>query len=271
MAVAKMYKDKIGRTLDWGNLQTYTEKMQWEKLFDKNPMKVMLSDKYLVRDWVANKIGEDYLIPLLGKWENSESIDFDELPNQFVLKTNCGSGDVIIIKDKEKLSTHDKKVIQAKLDYYTKCDFGATSYELHYSQIKPCIIAEKFIDSFEKDLPDYKFICFDGKVYYCWVDKGRYSNHSRHVYDTEWNFQEWNQMYEISNIGIPKPKNYNMMLNIARILSEGFPHVRVDLYNVDGKIYFGEMTFTNGSGFDLIHPYEVDLKLGSLWNICVNG
>lgn len=267
IAVASMFKSKIGRDLDWNNLQTYTEKMQWEKLYDKNPLKVTLSDKYLVRNWVASKIGDEYLIPLLGKWDTTKDLDFEKLPNQFVLKTNCGSGDVIIIRDKSKLSKHDKKVIKAKLDYYLKCDFGATSYELHYSLIKPCIIAEKFIDSSEKDLPDYKFLCFDGKAYFCWVDKGRYSNHSRHVYDTEWNFQKWNQMYEIRDIGIPKPQNFDVMLKIATKLSEGFPHVRVDLYNIEGKIYFGEMTFTNGSGFDLIHPYEADLHLGSLWHL----
>ena len=267
IAVASMFKSKIGRDLDWNNLQTYTEKMQWEKLYDKNPLKVTLSDKYLVRNWVASKIGDEYLIPLLGKWDTTKDLDFEKLPNQFVLKTNCGSGDVIIIRDKSKLNNHDKKVIKAKLDYYLKCDFGATSYELHYSLIKPCIIAEKYIDSSEKDLPDYKFLCFDGKAYYCWVDKGRYSNHSRHVYDTEWNFQKWNQMYEIRDIGIPKPQNFDVMLKIATKLSEGFPHVRVDLYNIEGKIYFGEMTFTNGSGFDLIHPYEADLHLGSLWHI----
>lgn len=267
IAVASKFKSKIGRDLDWNNLQTYTEKMQWEKLYDKNPLKVTLSDKYLVRNWVASKIGDEYLIPLLGKWDTTKGLDFEKLPNQFVLKTNCGSGDVIIIRDKSKLNNHDKKVIKAKLDYYLTCDFGATSYELHYSLIKPCIIAEKYIDSSEKDLPDYKFLCFDGKAYYCWVDKGRYSNHSRHVYDTEWNFQKWNQMYEIRDISIPKPQNFDVMLKIARKLSEGFPHVRVDLYNIDGKIYFGEMTFTNGSGFDLIHPYEADLYLGSLWHI----
>lgn len=268
--VASIYKKRIGRKLDWDNLKTYTEKMQWEKLFDENPLKVILSDKYLVRKWVADKIGNEYLIPLLGQWENPSIIDFDKLPNQFVLKTNCGSGDVIIIKDKEKLSSHDKSVIRAKLRYYMNYDFGITSYELHYSKIKPCIIAEKYIESGESDLPDYKFFCFDGIPYYCWVDKGRYTNHSRHVYDTNWNFQKWNQVYEIRNIGIPKPENFETMLNIARKLSEGFSHVRVDLYNLNGKIYFGEMTFTNGSGFDLIHPYEADLHLGSLWKIEMN-
>lgn len=266
-AVAKLFLKKIGRRLDWNNLQTYTEKMQWEKLFDNNPMKSVLSDKFLVRSWVERNIGKDYLIPLLGKWDDPASIDFDNLPDRFVLKTNCGSGDVIIIRDKNVLTWHDKRVIRAKLKYYMHCDFGATLYELHYSKIKPCILAEEFIDSGDKDLPDYKFLCFDGVPYYCWVDIGRYSNHTRHVYDTNWVFQEWNQLYAIQDAGITKPKNFEKMIEVARILSKGIPHVRVDLYNLNGKIYFGEMTFTNGGGYDLIHPYEADAYLGSLWNL----
>lgn len=267
VALANMYQDRIGRQLDWNNLRTYTEKMQWDKLFNINPLKVTLSDKYCVRKWIEEKIGSEYLIPLLGVWSNSSEIVFETLPNKFVLKTNCGSGDVIIVRDKSKLSQHDIKLIRAKLDYYIGCDFGAISYELHYSLIKPCIIAEKYINSGEEDIPDYKFICFNGIVYYCWVDIGRYTNHSRHVYDTVWNFQQWNQMYEIKDVGIARPKNYDKMLELVGVLCADFPHVRVDLYNVNGRIYFGEMTFTNGSGLDIIEPYEMDLHLGSLWNI----
>lgn len=265
--VEKQYKDRIGRKLDWKNLQTYTEKMQWEKLFDNNPMKTRLSDKYNVRLWVEKKIGSKYLIPLLGRWDNAEKIDFKRLPNKFVLKTNCGSGDVIIVRNKKKLKNHDYKVIREKLKYYMNYDFGISSYELHYSKIKPCIIAEQYIESEFVDLPDYKFLCFDGKPQYCWVDIGRYTNHSRHVYNTEWVFQKWNQVYPISNAGIPKPENFDEMLKIVTVLSEGFPHVRVDLYNINGKIYFGEMTFTNGSGYDMIHPYSADLMLGEMWKI----
>lgn len=266
-SLEKMFKKKIGRQLDWNNLQTYCEKMQWEKLFDDNPLKVTLSDKYLVREWVEKRIGKEHLIPLIGKWEKPSEIEFDKLPNKFVLKTNCGSGDVIIIKDKSALRKHDIKVIKSKLQYSINCDFGAVSYELHYSKIKPLIIAEEYIDSGERDLPDYKFLCFGGKAYYCWVDIGRFSNHSRHVYDLSWRFQEWNQLYEIKNIGLDKPKNFEQMIEIVEKLCQGFSHVRVDLYNVDGKIYFGEMTFTNGSGLDVIHPYDADLKLGNMWKL----
>lgn len=265
--VANQYNKKIGRPLYWDKLLTYTEKMQWEKLFDDNPKKVELSDKYLVRKWVKNKIGSKYLIPLLGKWDTPDEIDFSTLPEKFVLKTNCGSGDVIIIRKKSALSKHDFRVIRAKLDYYMKCDFGISSYELHYSKILPCILAEKYIEHEGDDLPDYKFLCFNGKPEYCWVDLGRYTNHSRHVYDIEWNFQQWNQVYPIKNLNIPKPINFDEMIEIAKKLCEGFPHVRVDLYNISGQIYFGEMTFTNGGGYDYIHPYEADLILGNLWKI----
>lgn len=265
--VQTMFHERIGRELDWKNLKTYTEKMQWEKLFDKNPSKVQLSDKFLVREWIKAKIGEEYLIPIIGHWDDVKDIDFTLLPNSFVLKTNCGTGDVIIVRDKKLLSKHDIRVIREKLKYYMHCDFGISSYELHYSKIKPCVIAEELIISDEDDLPDYKFLCFDGKPCFCWVDKGRYTDHSRHVYDMDWNFQNWNQFYDVIDIGIPRPVGFEKMVEIAKVLSSGFSHVRVDLYNVNGRILFGEMTFTNGSGFDVIRPYEADKMLGELWKI----
>ena len=265
--IEKMYEERVGHKLDWSHLVTYTEKMQWEKLYDDNPDKVTLSDKYLVREWVKEKIGERHLIPLLGVWSNASDIDFDSLPNQFVLKTNCGSGDVIIIRDKNRLSIKEIKIIQKKLNYYLNYDFGLSSCEIHYSKIKPMIVAEQFIDSGEKDLPDYKFLCFNGTPYFCWVDIGRYTDHSRHVYDMEWNFQEWNQYYEVKDIHLPRPQNFSEMKQIASILSQGFSHVRVDLYNINGRIFFGEMTFTNGSGFDVIKPEKYDYMLGELWKL----
>lgn len=139
---------------------------------------------------------------------------------------------------------------------------------MQYKDIKPKIIAEKFINDKNNHLNDYKFLCFDGKVYYCWVDMDRYSNHTRNVYDVNWQLQPWNQnTFENAEFDIQKPKNYEEMIIIAEKLSRGFSHVRVDLYNVDGKIYFGEMTFTSGNGFSLIYPEEYNLMLGSLWNL----
>lgn len=263
--VSKRYLEKIGHPLDWGSLNTYTEKMQWEKLFDNNPLKVEYADKLLVRKWIAQTIGQKYLIPLLGEWESFDDIDFDKLPNCFVLKTNHGSGTNIIVKNK---SFFDKKTAKIRFDDWMKIDFGYLSMELHYSKIKRKIIAEQYIESENGELQDYKFLCFDGVPYYCWVDMGRYSHHTRNVYDLDWNLQPWNQeTYSHYEKPIPKPDNFEEMINIAKNLSTGFSHVRVDLYNVRGKIYFGEMTFTNGGGFDRIIPEEYDRMLGDLWHI----
>lgn len=261
-----LYKKKIGHELDWKNLTTYTEKMQWEKMFNKNYMKSKLSDKYEVREWVSSKIGKQYLIPLLGCWENFDDIDFSKLPNQFVLKTNHGSGTNFIVKDKSNMNI---KMIRKLFTDWLETDYGYnTGFELHYSDIKPKIIAEKYMESKIGQLQDYKFLCFHGKPYYCWVDMDRYANHTRNVYDLDWNLQPWNQSsYGVYHEPIERPKNFEKMIELANILCEGFSHVRVDFYNIDGTIYFGEMTFTNGSGLDSIIPSEYDKMLGDLWNI----
>ena len=263
-----LFKETTGLELDWNNLQRYTEKMQWEKLFNHDERKVICSDKYKVRSWVAKRIGDEYLIPLIGTWEKAYDINFDELPNSFVLKTNCGSGDIFIVKDKNSLTPKERKAILAQLDYYSNFDFGCAQCELHYSLIPPIIIAEQYIDYPGEDLPDYKFLCFDGEVKYCWVDMGRYHNHKRNVYDLSWNLQSWNQKnYGNYEKEISKPINFDKMIEIAQSLCKGFSHVRVDLYNINGKIYFGEMTFTNGSGFEKIYPDSADLMLGSMWKL----
>lgn len=261
-----LYKRAIGRTLKWSNLNAYTEKMQWAKFYDSTPIKTTLSDKYLVREWVAEKIGEQYLIPLLGVWDRFSDIQFDKLPNQFVLKTNHGSGSVIVVKDKTSLNITE---VGRNFNDWMSIDYAyATGFELQYSNINRKIIAEKYLETDLGELQDYKFLCFDGKPYYCWVDLGRFGNHTRNVYDLNWELQPWNQYtYGNSANPIPKPKNFDKMVELATSLCQGFSHVRVDLYNVDGTIYFGEMTFTNGCGFDRIVPDEYDFTLGELWNI----
>lgn len=262
--VSERYRRKFGHELDWNNLRTYTEKMQWEKLYDTNPKKTLYSDKYLVREWVSSVIGEEYLIPLLGVWDCFDDIDFNQLPNRFVLKTNHGSGTNLIVKDKRALNY---QVAKCKFDDWMDIDFGYVSMELHYSKIKRKIIAEKYIETAEGELQDYKFLCFNGEPHYCWVDMGRFSEHTRNVYDLEWNLQPWSQETYLQKDYIPKPQNFNQMIDLARVLSKGFAHVRVDLYNINGKIYFGEMTFTNGGGFDRILPEKYDRMLGDLWSV----
>ena len=268
MRDAEIYYRNTGDELDWTNLCSYTEKMQWEKFFDKDPRKTQLADKYEVRSWVAGKIGDEYLVPLLGVWDDAKDIDFSTLPSAFVLKTNCGTGDVEIIRDKRKLTKKDIARIRCKLNFYLHYDCGCNSFEMHYSSIRPKVICEELLEFPGTDVPDYKFLCFNGKPYFCWVDVGRYHNHKRNVYDLEWNLQTWNQKaYGNTDYPIDKPINFDKMIEIATLLCEGFKHVRVDLYNIEGKIYFGEMTFTNGSGFEKIYPREADLMLGELWGL----
>ena len=263
--LAARYEAAIGHKLNWDILQTYTEKMQWAKLYDKNPLKATLTDKYLVREWVEKTIGGEYLIPLLGVWDNFEDIDFSELPDRFVLKTNHGSGTNLIVKDKSKLNL---KRAKRMFDDWMNIDYAYNSnFEMHYTDIKPKIIAEKYMETSTGELPDYKFLCFGGKPYYCWVDCGRFTNHTRNVYDLDWKLQSWSQCHPINEVIIEKPAKFETMVMLAQKLSEGLSHVRVDFYNIDGNIYFGEMTFTNASGLERIYPDEWDKRLGELWQL----
>lgn len=260
------YFIKTGKLLDWNHLTTYSEKMQWAKLYDSTPLKTKLTDKYTVREWVTELIGGDFLIPLLGVWGKFDDIPFDSLPSEFILKTNHGSGYVEIIRDKTKIN---KKLLKLKFDEWMQVKYAyRNGFEMQYLPIPPKIMAEKLITTDTVDLPDYKFLCFDGKPYYCWVDIDRFSGHKRNVYDMDWNLQSWNHAYyHNSPLKLEKPLNFEEMVRIASILSRGFSHVRVDLYNVQGKIYFGEMTFTNSSGFKVAIPEEYDLELGKLWDL----
>lgn len=261
----EMYKKRTGGRLDFNNPRKYTEKIQYAKLYLNSPTKTKLSDKYRVREWVSEKIGEKYLIPILGVWNTFSEIEFANLPNQFVLKTNNGAGTNIIVKDKNNFRYLKSRI---KINHWLRRNYAYLGLELHYKDIKPLIIAEQFMEDSNGQLNDYKFLCFDGKVYYCWIDVGRYTNRYRNIYNLNWELQPWNlNVYENTPWNIEKPKNFDHMIEIAEKLCEGFSHVRVDLYNIDGKVYFGEMTFTNAAGFANIYPEEYDLFLGDLWDI----
>lgn len=263
----KWYKKCTGEELDLDKPRNYTQKIQWLKLNETTQEKADLSDKYKVREWVKEKIGEKYLIPLIGgPYYSADEIDFESLPKSFVIKANHGSGWNIIVKDKEKLNIKKTKYI---LNEWLKLDFSREAgLELHYALIKPCIIIENYMENLNGELSDYKFLCFNGKPYYCWVDVDRYKDHRRNVYDMEWNLQPWNQDKYTNTIEpLNKPKNFDKMVELSNTLSKGFKHVRVDLYNIDGNIYFGEMTFTNASGIALIYPSSMNEELGNLINI----
>lgn len=262
--IAKEYKKNTGETLRIPP-KSYTEKIQFAKIYESSPLKGELSDKYAVRKWIAEKIGEEYLIPIYGAWERYEDINFDQLPRQFVLKTNQSSGTNIIVLDK---STLNHRKLKKQFDFWIKQNwaFAGKGYEMHYQYIHPKIIAEKFVADSHGELNDYKFLCFNGKPYFVWVDVGRQTDHRRNVYDMEWNLQSWHQYtYKGTDEPLPKPQCFDKMIDLVKVLCAGFDHVRVDLYYVDGTIYFGELTFTNGKGYELIYPAEANDMLGDMW------
>ena len=265
--ISRLYKHYLNRELDWSNLRRYTEKMQWKKVFNITPLEKTVSDKYAVRQWVKDKIGEDYLIPMLGIWDRFEDINIESLPERFVLKTTHASSNIIIVKDKNHF---DKDMAALMFKLWLSTDYAYASFEMNYKDIPRRIIGEQYMEDGNGELPDYKFMCFDGKPYCCWVDQGRFTNHTRNIYDMNWELLPFMEHFPNSERTIPRPYNFEKMIEIAENLSEGFSHVRVDLYNIDGTIFFGELTFCESSGFCEISPDEYDLKMGDLWKLPID-
>ena len=253
--------------LDLEHPKTFSEKTQWLKLYGHLDEQRDLVDKYKVRDWIREKVGEEYLIPLLGVWDRFDEIDFDKLPDRFVLKTNHGAGWNYIVQDKSKLDKADAK---AKFDLWTKLNF--TYYqgglELQYEHIQPKIIAEQFIENDGGDLYDYKLCCFGGEPKVIIYIMNRYVDADERIicFDTDWNVLPFNLFTPLEQPDdIPRPKNLEKMVEVARTLSQGIPFVRVDLYALnDGTIKFGEMTFTTYSGIAPWHPESANEYMGSL-------
>ncbi|MCL2639970.1 MAG: hypothetical protein FWD53_03905 [Phycisphaerales bacterium] len=260
-ALSRWFKNATGDTLDWNKLVTFNQKLQWLKLHDTTPLKTQLADKYRVREWVANKIGEKYLIPLLGMWERAQDVDFNTLPDKFVLKANHGSGMNIIVHDKTKLNI---KKTRKTLKSWLNRVYGHIGLELQYRDMKPCIVAEQYIENIAGDVSDYKFMCFNGKVEVWWIDSGRFGDHRRSFFNLKGEpLNVKINLYE--PIDNPKvPDNYQKMIEIAEKLCAEFKFVRVDLYNINGQILFGEMTFTPASGVYRVSPPEYAVHLGSL-------
>lgn len=258
------YRLRVGRKLNMDNPTTLNEKLQWMKFNYRFPLQSIVSDKLLVRDYVKEKIGEEYLIPLLGSWKDYEDIDFSLLPKQFVLKCNHDSGGLVVCTDKDKL---DFTKAKDKVEKSLKSNFFYIGREYQYRNIKPRIICEKFISDNGNVPMDYKIYCFNGKADVTLVCKDRFSKNTHRAsylyYDQEWNFVPLNKGDEkIQNPKIERPKNFEKMLEIARILSADFIFARIDLYNIDGKIYFGEITLSPNSGFDPDIKSETDLMFG---------
>ena len=271
MILAQSYQQMHGKPLDWNNLQTWTEKMQWIKLYDNTPIKTRLADKFLVRQWIAEKIGDEYLIPLLGVWDNFDEIDFDALPNQFVLKCNHGSGMNIIVRDKKDF---DIESAREKINAWLAIDYGTLFFEPLYNNIPKKIIAEKLmIDENLPDILDYKFLCFGGKIFYVYCVTERSTNYRLDYFDMNWKpvYFERQDNHPCSDNPekVPKPKNFELMKKLAAELCKDFIHVRVDFYEIEDKIYFGEMTFIPDGGNIGFRSKGTNELLGNLINLPV--
>lgn len=246
---------------DLKNPNTYNEKLNWLKLHDHNPVYPTLVDKYEAKEYVARIIGNEYIIPTLGVWDTFDDIDFEKLPNQFVLKCTHDSEGLVIVKDKKKL---DKNVAKEKIEAALKQNFYYIGREWPYKDVKPRIIAEQYMeDHVDGELRDYKFFCFDGEPKVMFIASDRASDHVKFdYYDLKFNHLDIKQKYPHAQEALRKPVTFEKMIDFSKILSKGFPHVRVDFYEVDGHLYFGELTFYHFSGFMPFEPDRWDKVFG---------
>lgn len=263
-----VYYIKMGKRLNITNPKSFNEKIQWLKLYDRRLEYTKMVDKYEVRKYISEIIGEQYLIPLLGVYNNFEEIDFSKLPNKFVLKCTHDSGGLVICKDKNKFDIEKAKM---KINNCLKRNYYFQWREWPYKNIKPRIICEKYmVDESGIELKDYKFMCFNGQVKCLFVCLNRNSSNGLNVdfYDMDWNPMPFERHYSSSGTTIPKPKNFDMMVEFAKKLSKNIPFVRVDFYETNGQLYFGELTFYPGSGYEEFKPESYDYLLGS-WISCL--
>lgn len=260
------YRCKTGKNLNLRHVETFNEKLQWLKLYDRNPLYTQLVNKYEVREYIKKTIGEEYLIPLFGCWDYPNQINFEELPEQFVLKTTHDSGGIFIVnKNRDNVTDEAKKFLNQRL----KTNYYKISREWPYKDCKRMIIAEKkMIDESGVELKDYKLFCFNGNVELIQVDFDRFHNHRRNLYTCDWQYINESIEYPNDNkVQIEKPVVLEEMLNIASKLSVGLPYVRVDLYVINEKVYFGELTFYHGSGYGYFSSEIMEQKLGDSINL----
>lgn len=258
------YRLMMGQKLDLKNPKTFNEKLQWLKLYNRRPEYTTMVDKYAVKQYVADKIGEEYIIPTLGVWNSIDEIDWDALPNQFVLKTTHGGGGggVIICKDK---AIFNREEASAKLQKSLDSDIYLNFREWPYKDVVKRVIAEQYMtDESTVELKDYKFFCFNGKVRCFKVDFDRFIDHKANYYDRDAKLLPFGEVCCMPDFNrqFEKPKNFDKMVDVVETLSQDIPFVRVDLYNVDGKIYFGEITFFPAAGMGKFNPEKWDSILG---------
>ena len=256
----------FGKRLRLKNPQTYSEKLQWLKLHEGDPIYTRMVDKAEAKKYVTEIIGEEYIIPTYGVWNHFDEIDFDKLPDQFVLKTTHDSG-VIICKDKKTL---DKNAAKVKLEKSLKNDYYYTSKEWPYKNVVPRIIAEKYMEDESGELCDYKLFCFDGKMKALFIATDRFTSGEEtkfDFFDENFNHLPFTNGHPNATKPIKKPESFQQMKDLAEKLSQKIPHVRVDFYCTNGKIYFGELTFFHWGGFKRFEPEEWDFKFGEWFKL----
>ena len=263
----KVYKIRTGKDLDLDDPKSFNEKIQWLKLYDRKPEYTTMVDKYAVKKYVAEKIGEQYIIPDLGVWDRFDDIDLDKLPDKFVLKCTHDSSGVVICKDKSKFDiAAARKMINKRL----KVNYFYFGREYAYKNVKPRIIAEKFMEDPEKPVPeDYKIYCINGEPVYIVVFHDRFNKQkamSETVYNTDWEPQHisLNEHFAVSDETEPKPECLDELLDITRVLCRDMAQVRIDFYIIENRIYFGEITLYAANGFQKMIPEELNLKLGQM-------
>lgn len=258
----RMYSIRTGKELDLENPVTYTEKLQWLKLYDHRPEYATMVDKFAAKEYVAERIGPEYVVPLLGVWDQVEDIDFDSLPERFVLKTTHDSGGIVVCNDKSSL---DIAAAKKKLRYFLRRNYYVHNREWPYKNVPHRIIAEAYMeDTSTKELRDYKFFTFGGEPKVLYIAQGRGSSGETvaDFFDMEFNHLPFTIDHDMAPVPPEKPKCFEEMKRLAAILSEGTPQLRVDFYEVDGKVYFGEMTFFHCSGMAPFHPEQWDRIFG---------
>ena len=258
------YFRRFKRFLNLKDPKSFNEKLQWLKLHDRKPEYTRMVDKYEAKQYVAERIGEEYIIPTLGVWECFDDIDFDSLPEQFVLKCTHDSGGLVICRDKAKL---DIAAARKKINESLKNNYFWHRREWPYKNVKPRIIAETYMeDTQTAELRDYKFFCFDGEVKALFVATERYADNEEtkfDFFDAEYNHLPFTNGHPNAAVLPEKPVCFEQMKTLAAKLSKGVPHLRIDFYEVDGRVYFGELTFSHWSGMMPFEPAQWDYTFGS--------
>lgn len=254
----------LGKKINWKNPQTYNEKLQWLKIYDRQDRYTKMVDKYEAKEYVKNIIGEEYIIPTIGIYDKFENIDFEKLPQQFVMKCTHDSGGLVICKDKKNLNIKEAK---RKINQCLKVNYFNCWKEWPYKNVKPRIIIEKYMTNDDSDgINDYKFFCFNGKVKLLFIATDRVNENEEtkfDFYDENFNHLPIKNGHPNALVPPSKPLNFEKMKELAEILSKDIPHLRVDFYEINGKIYFGELTFSHWAGMVPFEPEEYDLILGN--------